>query len=255
MNRLARIVLAGSGAALLLRWVWTSYGMIRAARRLHSSDTVERLQARLEAKEYEITELRRSILIKDGRIMALDKKIASRGLGLPNKPKSAIKKKQKKMLVFDFNGTLGQKKGKRLRPGLKALRKLTQAGFDLGLWSNAARRNLPLAKMSGLGVNFSLVLDGEDCERPTRDYCEAHGLGRYDKIKPLSKRFPDGMVVMVDDTPAKIPPCDRHLLRHIPTWEGSSEDRELPKLVQKLLEEEDIDAARLLASESSSQQQ
>ena len=51
---------------------------------------------------------------------------------------------QRKLFLFDFNGTLGVKRGKALRPGISTLKKLQVAGYAIGIWSNAQLKNLPI---------------------------------------------------------------------------------------------------------------
>ena len=144
----------------------------------------------------------------------------------------------RKLFLFDFNGTLGLKKGKRLRPGIEKLKLLLAAGHEIGIWSSAALKNIPIAKMvSEHDLHFSEVLTGDDCEKPTYAYRKEHNLDPWDKIKPVKKRFPDRQVVIVDDTPSKIPTEDRHLLRPIRTWDGTINDEELTNMVTKLLNE------------------
>ena len=147
---------------------------------------------------------------------------------------------RQKLILFDYNGTLGAKKGAVLRPGIESLKKLQTAGYAIGIWSNASRENIPLEKMAEVhGLHFSVVLTGEDCEEPTAEYRQCHQLTRYDKLKPVSKLFPGWRVVVVDDTPNKIPLVDRHLLRPIKVWKsGDTGDKELPKMVDKLLRED-----------------
>lgn len=140
------------------------------------------------------------------------------------------------IVLFDFNGTLGKKKGGRLRPGLvEALQRLRrEGGVQIGLWTNAQARNLPLAKLKDLGVEFDLVLTGNECVAPNSQYLQAHpSLDRWDKLKIISQ-IPGA--ILVDDTPAKIPESDHHLLWPIPTWNGKDQaDDELTKMVTRLL--------------------
>ena len=148
---------------------------------------------------------------------------------------------KQKLVLFDYHGTLGTKKGFLLRPGIESLKLLQAAGCAIGIWSNAKRTNLPLDKMANdHGLHFSVVLDNTDCLLPTPD--ETPHLKQYDMMKPISLKFPkeEGWrVVLVDDTPAKIPFRDRHLLRRINTWDSRNySDRELANLVQKLLVED-----------------
>lgn len=161
---------------------------------------------------------------------------------------------KQKLILFDFNGTLGGSgKSKKLRPGLESLKQLQEAGYAIGIWSNAQRSRIPLLEIACKhGLHFSVVLTGNECVDPTADYRAKHrqDLGQFDKLKPVGERFPapEGWrVIIVDDTPAKIKHEDRHLLRPIKTWaegDGAEEDAELPKMVQKLLaEDHDVEAA------------
>jgi hypothetical protein len=147
---------------------------------------------------------------------------------------------EQKLILFGYNGTLGAENGEKLRPGIENLKRLQSAGYAIGIWSNADTKNIPLQRMvSTFNLQFSVVLTGEECEEPTQSYRDEHKLGRWDKLKPVTKRFPNHkQVVIVDDTPAEIPTKDRHLLRPIKTWDGTASDTELTKMVMKLLDED-----------------
>ena len=116
---------------------------------------------------------------------------------------------KQKLILFDFNGTLGGSKGsKKLRPDIETLKQLLEAGFAIGIWSNASRERIPLREMAlKHGLYFSVVLTGDHCTEPTAAYRKEHNLDRYDKLKCITERFPDQChprVIIVDDTPGKI---------------------------------------------------
>lgn len=127
-------------------------------------------------------------------------------------------------ICFDLDGTLGHSAGSHytFRPGVERLRELADKGFKLAMFTNKFNKNIPLDQLEQLaGVRFGIVIGGEHCYKPTAQYIKNHPtLDEYDRLKPLAKFFPLDQVILVDDTPAKVHPTERHRCKAISTWKA-----------------------------------
>ena len=126
------------------------------------------------------------------------------------------------------------------RPGISKLDALRRRGVKVGLFTNKHKRNIPVKLLQdaiGPGFQFDCILSGEQCYKPTPEYRRTHQMDKYDRIKPVTHYFPGDIyndVRIIDDTPAKIPASDRHLLIAIETWDGTQTNtRALEEAIDK----------------------
>lgn len=144
-----------------------------------------------------------------------------------------------KLVLFDMEGTLGcmTKNHFRPRPGIREIALLKVKGYKVGLYTNKSARKLPRAEIeAAAGITFDVVYTGDDCKQATPSYCQLHGIDKYSRIKSLAKAGKLEELLLVDDTPAKVEPKERHRVVPIKTWDPSSkEDSELKGVVQEIL--------------------
>eukprot|EP00466_Bigelowiella_natans_P016165 jgi/Bigna1/62179/fgenesh1_kg.31_\ len=137
-------------------------------------------------------------------------------------------REMKLWLVFDMNGTLiskHKKTGKfKLRPGLRALRRLRDSGhFRLALWSSAKRGTIEMVLEE---------LESAACVKFERILHRAHTLSadaklrgnEWDTIKPLRPYFGSlERVMMIDDSQKAAPAEERNWVQ-VPTWDHRCSD-------------------------------
>lgn len=144
-----------------------------------------------------------------------------------------------KLVLFDMEGTLGcmTKNRFRPRPFIRELAILKVKGYRVGLYTNKSGRKLPRAEIeAAAGITFDVVYNGDDCKQATPNYCQLHGIDKYSRIKSLAKAGKLEDLLLVDDTPGKVEPHERHRVVSIKTWDPNcKEDSELKTVVQSIL--------------------
>lgn len=147
-----------------------------------------------------------------------------------------------RLVLFDMEGTIGNmtKSQKFIpRPGIRELTVLKAEGYQVGLFTNKAARNLPRSVIEAFaGIKFDVVFTGEHCKAASEGYCRAEGISKHSMIKPLAKVGDLNNLLLVDDTPGKVVPQERHRVVAIKTWEhqlAKEDDGELKAVVQQIL--------------------
>jgi len=146
-----------------------------------------------------------------------------------------------KLVLFDMEGTIGNMVKKKFfpRPGIQELTTLKAEGYRVGLYTNKAARNLPRSVIEAFaGLQFDVVLTGENCTYAPEDYCKAEGISKHSMIKPLATVCENlNDLLLVDDTPAKVAPHERHRVVPIKTWNRAEEnDNALQTVVRDILD-------------------
>jgi len=144
-----------------------------------------------------------------------------------------------RLVLFDMEGTLGcmTKNRFRPRPGIREIATLKAKGYRVGLYTNKSARKLPRTEIeAAAGITFDVIYTGDDCKQATPSYCQLHGIDKYSRIKSLAKAGKLEDLLLVDDTPGKVEPQERHRVVSITTWDpNSKEDSELKSVVQSIL--------------------
>ena len=140
-------------------------------------------------------------------------------------------------VLFDYNGTLVNKITKKIRPYVYKLNLLKENGYKLGMWTNVQLKNIDLDKIKHeCNVTFDIVLHQTNCDQPTNDEREDnHLLSEYDLMKNPLKFFDIKNVLIVDDTPYKIPHIAQKCVIPITTWLDDDDDCEIEEIVQKII--------------------
>ena len=140
-------------------------------------------------------------------------------------------------IIFDYNGTLVNKATKKIRPYVCQLNLLKENGFKIGMWTNVQLKNIDLEKIQHeCNVTFDLILHQNNCDQPTDDERKENPLlSDYDQMKNPLKFFDIKNIIIVDDTPYKIPYVARECVIPISTWLDDSEDCEIDEIVHKII--------------------
>ena len=188
-----------------------------------------------------------------GVVEWMQKQMARRhpSVGVP--PPKPIKIEGRGLLLFDLNGTLTNHTAQRrssgattLRPGTHHLRRLQEAGFQVGIYSSSTSRTIQKA----VSLLEAALQKGADANAPKlqtlfsvrmdRLYCDLspNKNGRpWDTVKPLGKYLDDlSRVVLFDDDSYKILDSEKgnHVL--VPQWDRNDVgDRVVEFLVEETL--------------------
>ena len=140
-------------------------------------------------------------------------------------------------IIFDYNGTLVNKDTKKIRPCVSQLNLLKENGFKIGIWTNVQLKNIDLNKIKhDCNVTFDLILHQIHCDQPTDAERKDHHLSsEYDLMKNPLKFFDIENVLIVDDTPYKIPDIARKCVIPISTWLDDEDDREIEEIVHQIM--------------------
>ena len=150
----------------------------------------------------------------------------------------------KKLILFDLNGTLSctsrvrYSSGIKLRPHTEYLDKLFECErFEIGIFSSAMKHNVEkivneIYKKIKYKFHYILHRDhtilSPSIDKP------------YNTKKPLKQNFPEfdiNNIILVDDSTHKSLDDELKNLWNIPTWNGDKNDKIIKKIVKKLLKQ------------------